>query len=124
MLRGPGCFDMKAGLVLALHAAAELRPAGVTLLVTGDEEVGSPTSRELIEAEAAGCRAALVLEASADGGAVKTARKGDVDVPGPGARPRRARRPGARARRQRDRRAGPARCWRWPPSLMPGAAPP
>ena len=79
VLRGPGCFDMKAGLVLALHALAELGEsavAGVTLLVTGDEELGSPTSRGLIEAEAAGCRAALVLEASADGGALKTARKG------------------------------------------------
>ncbi len=77
VLRGPGCFDMKAGLVLALHALAELGvPGGVTLLVTGDEELGSPTSRGLIEAEAAGCRAALVLEASADGGALKTARKG------------------------------------------------
>jgi glutamate carboxypeptidase len=68
---------MKAGLVLALHALAVLGvPGGVTLLVTGDEELGSPTSRGLIEAEAAGCRAALVLEASADGGALKTARKG------------------------------------------------
>jgi glutamate carboxypeptidase len=77
VLRGPGCFDMKTGLVLALHAAAVLgAPAGVTILVTGDEEVGSPSSRALIEAEAAGCRAALVLEASADGGAVKTERKG------------------------------------------------
>jgi glutamate carboxypeptidase len=77
VLRGPGCFDMKAGLVLALHALAQLGvPGGVTLLVTGDEELGSPTSRGLIEAEAAGCRAALVLEASADGGALKTARKG------------------------------------------------
>jgi glutamate carboxypeptidase len=82
VLRGPGCFDMKAGLVLALHALAELGsviqhgPGGVTLLVTGDEELGSPTSRGLIEAEAAGRRAALVLEASADGGALKTARKG------------------------------------------------
>jgi glutamate carboxypeptidase len=77
VLRGPGCFDMKAGLVLALHATAALAdPAGVTLLVTGDEELGSPTSRELIEAEAAGCVAALVLEASADGGALKTERKG------------------------------------------------
>ena len=77
VLRGPGCFDMKAGLVLALHALAVLGvPDGVTLLVTGDEELGSPTSRALIEAEAAGCRAALVLEASADGGALKTARKG------------------------------------------------
>jgi glutamate carboxypeptidase len=82
VLRGPGCFDMKAGLVLALHALAVLRsrdagvPDGLTLLVTADEELGSPSSRELIEAEAAGCRAALVLEASADGGALKTARKG------------------------------------------------
>ncbi|HEY7279638.1 MAG TPA: M20 family metallopeptidase [Trebonia sp.] len=77
VLRGPGCFDMKAGLVLALHALAMLGvPDGVTLLVTGDEELGSPSSRGLIEAEAAGCRAALVLEASADGGALKTARKG------------------------------------------------
>jgi len=77
VLRGPGCFDMKAGLVLALHALAVLGvPDGVTLLVTGDEELGSPSSRALIEAEAAGCRAALVLEAAADGGALKTARKG------------------------------------------------
>jgi glutamate carboxypeptidase len=77
VLRGPGCFDMKAGLVLALHALAVLGvPDGVTLLVTGDEELGSPSSRALIEAEAAGCAAALVLEASADGGALKTARKG------------------------------------------------
>src|SRR5487761_729179 len=72
VLRGPGCFDMKAGLVLALHALAVLGvPDGVTLLVTGDEELGSPSSRGLIEAEAAGCRAALGLEASADGGARK-----------------------------------------------------
>jgi glutamate carboxypeptidase len=82
VLRGPGCFDMKAGLVLAFHALAALDlphrkvPGAVTLLVTGDEELGSPSSRALIEAEAAGCRAALVLEASADGGALKTARKG------------------------------------------------
>jgi glutamate carboxypeptidase len=77
VLRGPGCFDMKAGLAMAFHAVAALPdPDGVTILVTGDEEIGSPTSRELIEAEAAGCAAALVLEASADGGALKTERKG------------------------------------------------
>ncbi|MGW4734330.1 M20 family metallopeptidase [Streptomyces shenzhenensis] len=77
VLRGPGCFDMKAGLVMAMHAAAALPdPSGVTLLITGDEEAGSPTSRELIETEASGCTAALVLEASADGGALKTERKG------------------------------------------------
>jgi glutamate carboxypeptidase len=74
VLRGPGCFDMKTGLVMAFHAAAGLD--GVTLLVTGDEELGSPSSRELVEAEARAATAALVLEASADGGALKTERKG------------------------------------------------
>ncbi|HUN33736.1 MAG TPA: M20/M25/M40 family metallo-hydrolase [Trebonia sp.] len=77
VLRGPGCFDMKTGLVMALHAVAALGvPGGVTILVTSDEEIGSPSSRELIEAEAEGCEAALVLEAAADGGAIKTERKG------------------------------------------------
>ncbi|MGD9958055.1 M20 family metallopeptidase [Nocardioides sp.] len=77
IIRGPGCFDMKAGVVMALHAAAELPDRdGVTILVTGDEELGSPSSRALIEQEAAGASAALVLEASADDGALKTERKG------------------------------------------------
>ncbi|MFD5226074.1 M20 family metallopeptidase [Microbacterium sp. NPDC058342] len=80
VMRGPGCFDMLTGLVMAMHAAARVAPgldsAAVTLLVTGDEELGSPTSRALIESEAAGCRAAFVLEASGDGGALKTGRKG------------------------------------------------
>jgi glutamate carboxypeptidase len=77
VLRGPGCFDMKAGLAMAFHAIAALPdPSGVTLLVTGDEELGSPSSRALIEDEARGCLAALVLEASADGGALKLERKG------------------------------------------------
>ncbi|HEX2130097.1 MAG TPA: M20/M25/M40 family metallo-hydrolase [Actinophytocola sp.] len=74
VLRGPGCFDMKAGLVLAMHAAAGR--TGVTLLVTGDEELGSPSSRELVEDEARAAEAVLVLEASAPGGALKTERKG------------------------------------------------
>src|SRR5690606_8900 len=77
VLTGPGCFDMKTGLAMALHAvAARDDRDGVTLLVTGDEEVGSPRSRALIEETANGARAALVLEASADGGALKGARKG------------------------------------------------
>lgn len=77
VLRGPGCFDMKAGIVLAIHAVAALAARdGVTLLVTGDEEVGSLSSRALIEREAAGCAAAFVLEGAAPGGALKTERKG------------------------------------------------
>jgi glutamate carboxypeptidase len=77
VLRGPGCFDMLAGVVMAFHAAASLpAPEGVTILLTGDEELGSPSSRGLIEDEARGAEAALVLEASADGGALKVERKG------------------------------------------------
>lgn len=89
VLRGPGCFDMLTGLVMAIHAAAtfadgpggHLAHSAITLLVTGDEEVGSPTSRALIEQEARGCVAALVLEAAGDTpdgvpGALKIGRKG------------------------------------------------
>lgn len=77
LLRGPGCFDMKAGVAMMLHAVAALPEAnGVTLLITGDEETGSATSRELIEAEAKQHDAVLVLEPSDVGGALKTARKG------------------------------------------------
>ncbi|GIH95817.1 glutamate carboxypeptidase [Planobispora siamensis] len=75
--RGPGVFDMKAGLVQAFHALASLPSLeGVCILVTGDEEVGSTSSRALVEEAARGCAATFVLEASADGGALKTARKG------------------------------------------------
>jgi glutamate carboxypeptidase len=68
---------MKTGLALAFHAVAALENReGVSILVTGDEELSSPTSRALIETEAQGCLAALVLEAGADSGALKTERKG------------------------------------------------
>lgn len=74
--RGPGVFDMKAGLVAALGALERLDDTtGVSLLVTSDEEVGSTTSRALVEATARGCSAVLVMEPSLDG-ALKTARCG------------------------------------------------
>lgn len=73
---GPGAFDMKAGLVQGFHALAALDDLdGVTVLVTGDEEIGSPSSRSLIESTSEGACAAFVLEPSASG-ALKTARKG------------------------------------------------
>jgi len=77
-LTGPGAFDTKAGIVQALHALAALdRLDGVELLVNSDEEVGSPTSSELVEAASREARAVLVLEPSQGGtGALKTARKG------------------------------------------------
>ena len=74
---GPGVFDMKGGIVLAVHAVASLPQGdGVELLFTADEEVGSGASRALIEARAEACGTVLVLEPAADGGALKTGRKG------------------------------------------------
>lgn len=75
--RGPGVFDMKAGIVQLLTALELIGDRGrVAVLLTCDEETGSATSRALIEAQAARVRAVLVCEPSADGGAVKIARKG------------------------------------------------
>ncbi|MDV9173359.1 M20/M25/M40 family metallo-hydrolase [Streptomyces sp. W16] len=74
---GPGVFDMLGGLVQAIHGLASLDDrSGVEILVTADEEVGSHSSRALIEQRALACGAVLVVEGAADGGGVKTARKG------------------------------------------------
>jgi len=79
---GPGVFDMKANCALALEAlrACEatnaLPPTPVTILLTCDEESGSPSGRKLVEEEAKNARAVLVLEPPASGGRVKTGRKG------------------------------------------------
>jgi glutamate carboxypeptidase len=68
---------MKAGIVQAIHGVAALaNKSGVEILITSDEEVGSVHSRDLIVERAKACGAVLVLEPSADGGALKTARKG------------------------------------------------
>ncbi|MDP8930987.1 MAG: M20/M25/M40 family metallo-hydrolase [Actinomycetota bacterium] len=79
-VHGPGVFDMKAGLVVAVHAMRGLQSAGrlppVRLLVTADEEIGSPRSRRQIEQEAGRCGRVLVLEPSGPGGALKRGRKG------------------------------------------------
>jgi glutamate carboxypeptidase len=80
-LYGPGIFDMKAGIALALTAVAALGATGsrhppITMLWTTDEEIGSGTSRETIEAAARESAAVLVLEPALPGGGLKTARKG------------------------------------------------
>ncbi len=81
-LYGPGIFDMKASCVLALEALRTLANLNfipkrqVILLLTCDEEVGSPTGRQLVEEEARRAAQALVLEPPVPGGRVKTARKG------------------------------------------------
>jgi len=79
---GPGIFDMKAGSFLAFNAVRSIlaqrvpthRP--ITLLLTPDEEVGSPTSRDLIEREGATSECVLIVEPAGPGGACVTARKG------------------------------------------------
>jgi len=75
---GPGVFDMKAGIALIWSALQALGPLSrpVTVLLTSDEEAGSPSSRELIEHEAGSAGAVLVLEPSLPGGVLKTSRKG------------------------------------------------
>jgi glutamate carboxypeptidase len=81
-LHGPGVFDMKAGIGVAMLATRALLETGaspahrVVMLWTTDEEVGSGTSRAAIEDEARKSDAVFVLEPSLPGGAVKTARKG------------------------------------------------
>ena len=73
---GPGVFDMKAGVVVALDALERAAcPDRVALLLTGDEETGSVTSRALVEEVAGGAGAVLVLEPSL-AGALKVGRKG------------------------------------------------
>src|SRR6266446_4786438 len=80
---GPGTFDMKAGIVQALFALQALRQTQTSLrkrivfLWTSDEEIGSDSSRKLIEAEARRSDAVFVLEPSLGSrGLLKTARKG------------------------------------------------
>jgi len=80
---GPGTFDMKAGIVQALFALDALRQSATPLrkhivfLWTSDEEIGSESSRNLIEVEARRSDAAFVLEPSlGPRGLLKTARKG------------------------------------------------
>jgi glutamate carboxypeptidase len=79
---GPGIYDMKGGAYLAYHAFHQLcaggapSPLGITQLYVSDEEIGSPTSRRLIEAEGDRAKYVLVTEPARDGGKVVTRRKG------------------------------------------------
>ena len=84
---GPGAFDMKGGLVIALYAVDALASSGclpekrVVFLWTSDEEIGSGTSRGAIEREAQRSDAVLVLEPAAGlDGRVKTGRKGVGEI--------------------------------------------
>ncbi|MEA2819608.1 MAG: glutamate carboxypeptidase [Bradyrhizobium sp.] len=79
---GPGIYDMKGGAYLAYHAFTQLcagserNTLGITHLYVSDEEIGSPTSRALIEAEGHKAKYVLVTEPARDGGKIVTGRKG------------------------------------------------
>jgi glutamate carboxypeptidase len=79
---GPGVFDMKSGVLVALYAVRALIESGeapwqtLTMICNSDEEIGSPESHELIEAAAKQADAALVLEPTSDVARVTTSRKG------------------------------------------------
>ena len=82
VVRGPGVYDMKGGIVailmgMDLLAGRGEKPAGdILVLATCDEEVGSATSRALIEEKAAESRGCIVMEPCVPGGAAKVRRKG------------------------------------------------
>ena len=79
---GPGIYDMKGGAYIAYHAFRQLcaddsrSPLGITQLYVSDEEIGSPTSRALIEREGQKAKFVLVTEPARDGGKIVTGRKG------------------------------------------------
>jgi glutamate carboxypeptidase len=80
-LYGPGLYDMKGGAYLAFEAlcqvvAAKTARLPIVYLFTPDEEVGSPSTRELIETEGRQARYVLVTEPARDGGKCVTSRKG------------------------------------------------
>jgi len=85
--RGPGIFDMKAGIIQAIYGLSEIREAHqAEILITADEEIGSYASRALIEERAKATGNVLVFEPSGNDDALKIARKGvgtfRVDIAG------------------------------------------
>jgi glutamate carboxypeptidase len=85
LAHGPGAFDMKSGLVVmetALEVAAltGVRHRPVRIVVVADEEIGSPTSNDLVKERAEGAYAALGFESPHPGGALKRGRRGSTRI--------------------------------------------
>jgi len=79
---GPGIYDMKAGAYIAMHAMRHLirqgkeTPLPVTFMYIPEEEIGSPTSQDMIREEAKKNKYVLVTEPAREGGKIVTARNG------------------------------------------------
>ena len=87
LARGPGVLDMKGGLVVvafAIRAVAAIvgldAVPPLRIVIVGDEEVGSPEGRDVIQAATRGSSSALVFEAGRKGDAIITRRKGTANI--------------------------------------------
>lgn len=83
IIRGPGVYDMKSGIVVMCAALEQLRDratSAVRIVLVCDEEVGSPTTRDLLTEQAAGCRSAIGFESPHPDGALKVGRRGSTRV--------------------------------------------
>ncbi|BAI81304.1 carboxypeptidase G2 [Deferribacter desulfuricans SSM1] len=86
VVKGPGTYDMKGGLVVALYALkflhfiGELNNLNIKFLINSDEEIGSLKSKTLIEKYAKGANCAIVFEGAGENGEVVTGRKGKIGL--------------------------------------------
>jgi len=78
LAHGPGALDMKGGIVVMLEGLRRAMPLTrpVSVLLTADEEIGSPSGRPVVEEAAARARAVLVLEPPVRDGTITTSRSG------------------------------------------------
>ncbi|QUW21606.1 M20 family metallopeptidase [Sporosarcina sp. Marseille-Q4063] len=83
---GPGVIDMQASHVVLLYALKSLQKTeragleNILIILTSDEEIGSPTSKDLIEEHTAGKKYALIMEPARQDGSLVTARRGAGEV--------------------------------------------
>lgn len=83
IVRGPGAYDMKAGIVIMLAALSRLQSSerrAVRIVLVCDEEIGSPTSQQLLRTAVDGCAGAIGFESPHPDGALKIGRRGSVRV--------------------------------------------
>ncbi len=95
LAHGPGALDMKGGIVVMLEGLRRAMPLTrpVSVLLTADEEIGSPSGRPVVEEAAARARAVLVLEPPVRDGTITTSRSGLASLPAAHPRGGGARRP-------------------------------